>query len=44
MPDDDEEVCGYTYDHDEEITYEGEDGVQWHCRRCDAEGWEDEPR
>ncbi|MFD3999798.1 hypothetical protein [Streptomyces rubiginosohelvolus] len=35
----DEEVCGETYDHDEDIQYDGPDGVQWHCRRCDAEGW-----
>lgn len=36
----DEEVCGETYDHDENITYEGADGVGWECRRCGAEGWE----
>lgn len=32
--------CGWEYDHDVEVTYEGEDGVGWTCRRCDAEGWE----
>lgn len=36
-----ESVCGETYDHDEITTYEGPDGRQWRCRRCDAEGWED---
>lgn len=37
---DNEEVCGETYDHDEEIDYDGPDGRQWSCRRCGAEGWE----
>lgn len=37
----DEDVCGYTFDHDTETTYEGDDGIQWICRRCGAEGWED---
>jgi hypothetical protein len=32
--------CGWEYDHDAVVTYDGEDGVQWMCRRCDAEGWE----
>jgi hypothetical protein len=38
--------CGVSYDHREEITYEGADGVGWICRECGAEGWEpaeDEP-
>lgn len=39
--DDDNEVCGETYDHDLEYTYEDEDGYQWMCRRCGAEGWEE---
>lgn len=34
----DEEVCGETYDHDEMITYNGPDGIQWECRNCGAEG------
>jgi hypothetical protein len=30
------------YEHvDTEITYEGFDGIQWMCRVCGAEGWED---
>ncbi|MFG3127365.1 hypothetical protein ACGFZU_06645 [Streptomyces tendae] len=40
QPTDDEEICGETYDHDEEIDYDGPEGVQWSCRRCGAEGWE----
>ena len=40
MPDEDGEACGETYDHDEEIQYDGPDGLQWSCRRCGAEGWE----
>ena len=35
------EICGESYDHDTEITYEDEETRQWICRRCDAEGWED---
>lgn len=38
---DEDDICGESIDHDEEITHEGPDGVQWRCRRCDAEGWED---
>lgn len=40
IDDADEIVCGETVDHDEEVIYEGDDGVQWRCRRCDTEGWE----
>lgn len=38
------EVCGETYDHDiDHAEYCEEDGrTYWHCRRCDAEGF-DEP-
>lgn len=39
--DEEEDECGYVFDHDEVIDYEGPDGTQWHCRRCGAEGWED---
>jgi hypothetical protein len=35
--DDDEEICGETYDHD---IVELGDG-SWRCRRCDAEGSDD---
>lgn len=45
MPDNDEDeyeyVCGETYDHDYEVTYEDEDSLNWRCNRCGAEGWED---
>lgn len=37
----DDIVCGETIDHDEVITYDGPDGIQWRCRRCDAEGFEE---
>lgn len=37
--DDEEEVCGETYDHDAVTDYDGPDGQQWSCRRCGAEGW-----
>lgn len=40
-PDDEEDVCGWTYDHTTRITHEDEDGVQWECTNCGAEGWED---
>ena len=39
--DEDEDVCGETYDHDTETTYEDEESRYWICRRCGAEGWED---
>lgn len=41
VEDDDEDVCGLTYDHEERITYDGPDGLGWECLRCGAEGWED---
>lgn len=34
-------LCGESFDHDEEVTYEDGAGYQWTCRRCGAEGWED---
>jgi hypothetical protein len=37
----DKDVCGETFDHDEVITYKSPDGVQWECRRCGAEGFEE---
>lgn len=33
--------CGESFDHDEEIVHDGPDTMQWRCRRCGAEGWED---
>ncbi|MGA3562608.1 hypothetical protein [Melissospora conviva] len=37
----DEDVCDDGYpEHQEEVTYQGADGVGWACRRCGAEGWE----
>lgn len=38
---DNTEICGESFDHDTEITYEDEETRHWICRRCDAEGWED---
>jgi hypothetical protein len=32
------EVCGLTFDHDEAVTYEDEEILQWECRRCGALG------
>jgi hypothetical protein len=30
------------YEHVDTVTiYEGEDGTQWICRTCGAEGWEE---
>ncbi len=42
-PDDEYEVEGCSDDypeHQTRDTYRGEDGVQWECVRCGAEGWE----
>lgn len=39
--DEDEQECGYVYDHDIETTYEGDDGWSGVCRNCGAELWED---
>lgn len=36
-----ESVCGESYDHTEEITYEDDELIQWRCTNCGAEGWED---
>ena len=42
MSDDTEyEGCGYTYDHDYETVYEDPTYVQYECRECGAETWED---
>lgn len=38
-----DDECGFTYDHDAVTVSEDEDGYQWECRRCGAEGWEDAP-
>lgn len=40
-PDDDAPQCGEAFDHDEEIVYEDGSLIQWLCRRCGAEGWND---
>lgn len=35
-------ICGEYGEHrGERTTYEDEDGVQWECTECGAEGWED---
>ncbi len=44
IKDDEEQECGYSYDHDVETTYEGEDGWQGLCRACGAELWDGVPR
>lgn len=36
--DEDEQECGYVYDHDTETV--DEESGQWVCRRCGAEGWD----
>lgn len=37
-----QQECGFTYDHDIEITHEDQDGyLTWVCRRCGGEGWEE---
>lgn len=38
---DDDFICGESIDHQTEITYEDDEGLQWLCSRCGAEGWED---
>lgn len=40
-PADDGQVCINDYpEHNEQITYEGPDGVAWRCTRCDVDGWD----
>jgi len=35
-------ICAEYGEHrGERTTYEDEDGVQWECTKCGAEGWED---
>lgn len=40
---DDDEVCGYTFDHDEEVTGEEDGTTYFLCRRCGAEWYEEDP-
>lgn len=37
--DEDAEVCGETYDHDEVIVHEEPGYTLYECRRCGAEYW-----
>ena len=37
----DESVCGETYDHAERLTYEDDEMEQWECTRCGAEWYQD---
>ncbi|QGJ94834.1 hypothetical protein SEA_BLINN1_74 [Mycobacterium phage Blinn1] len=37
---DDDEECGYSYDHDEEVVDEDDEYTYLYCRRCGAE-WEE---
>ena len=41
MADEDEDICGYTFDHTTEVTFEDEHEVTWICLNCGAEGWEE---
>lgn len=41
MTEEDESICGESYDHDAETTYEDDEILQWICHNCGAEGWED---
>jgi hypothetical protein len=36
-----DEVCGESFDHDLDVTYDGPDERILWCRRCGAEIWED---
>lgn len=42
-PEDFGEVCGYSWDHTEEITYQDDEITQWICSECGAEGWDEFP-
>jgi len=33
----DEEICGWSYDHDLVLVHEDPGLTQWECRRCGAE-------
>lgn len=37
----DEWVCGEAYDHDIYVVHDDHECIQWVCRNCGAEGWED---
>lgn len=41
MSDEEEWICGESYDHDAETTYEDNEIIQWRCNECGAEGEED---
>jgi hypothetical protein len=41
LDDREEDICGESSDHVEVTIYEDEELVQWMCRRCGAEGYED---
>lgn len=41
MDEEDEELCGESYDHTERITYKDDDTEQWECTNCGAEWWFD---
>ena len=40
--DEDADVCGETYDHDQRITHDDEGGKTYVCDRCGAEWWEED--
>lgn len=40
-PEDNEEICGLTFDHKAQVIGSDPDGtVYWQCLVCDAEGWD----
>lgn len=40
--DENADVCGETYDHEEDLVDESDGMRTYECRRCGAEWWEDE--
>jgi rubrerythrin len=39
--DEDEMICGESYDHNLEVTFEDGEFISWTCQECGAELWED---
>lgn len=44
VPDEQEDVCGYSYDHDLEIIFEDDKTISWECRECGAELYKDKDK
>jgi hypothetical protein len=34
-------TCGEDIDHDTDVVFEDDEIVQWVCRNCGGEGWDD---